>query len=384
MKIAVVAGTFPKTSETFVKRHVECLSRGESVLICHSLEKGYVPERPTFIINHQSHEPGISKKLRKCINFAQGRGFSGLSRQKMSELEKFLFEHNIDCILTEFGILGVNVLPVVKKLNMPLFTYFRGYDASSAIRKWHVRLGMADSVDLSLGIFAVSEFLIKNLSQYGISHSNYHIIPSGVDTKIFLPKPKDPNQALYVGRFVEKKNPLLIIRAFLSVCNRHPEARLIMIGDGPLLDQAKALIESHSHGDKIQLIGAQDHSVVREYMGSSGIFLQHSVTAKDGNTEGLPSAIQEAMSCGCAVLATRHAGIPYLIKDNENGFLVDEFAEQQYAEALSILLNNVPLQKKCGDSNRAVAEERLDCWYLQNKLETIISETIISRSSIVR
>ena len=63
---------------------------------------------------------------------------------------------------------------------------------------------------------------------------------------------------------------------------------------------------------------------MRDRLARAAVFLQHSVTAADGNTEGLPTSIQEAMACGDVVVSTRHAGIPEVVVSGENGLLVDE------------------------------------------------------------
>src|SRR5690606_14595561 len=106
---------------------------------------------------------------------------------------------------------------------------------------------------------------------------------------------------------------------------------LDMVGRGPELGSCRALCAQLGLRDRVRFHGAIDHASVKDLMKTSAYFLQHSVTAKDGGTEGMPTSIQEAMACGCAVIATRHAGIPEHVQHNVTGALVEEYDEGQYS-----------------------------------------------------
>ena len=85
---------------------------------------------------------------------------------------------------------------------------------------------------------------------------------------------------------------------------------------------------------RVDFLGVQGHAAIAELLSRARVFLQHSVTAPGGETEGLPSSIQEAMAAGSVVVSTRHAGIPEIVRDGENGWLVEEHEDQAYAQAL--------------------------------------------------
>jgi glycosyltransferase involved in cell wall biosynthesis len=187
----------------------------------------------------------------------------------------------------------------------------------------------------------------------GLPPERIHVIPYGIDVRRFAPsKHIDPNLLLSVGRFVPKKAPHLAIQAFSGISKVYPDARLEMIGDGELLNDCKNLAERLGIKDRVVFHGVRDHGFVREKMGRASIFVQHSVTALNGDTEGLPVAILEAMSSGTPVVATRHSGIPEAVIDGETGFLVDEKDVDGMAGKIGKLLGDEKLRSSMGDSAR--------------------------------
>ncbi|MCB1371311.1 MAG: glycosyltransferase, partial [Rhodobacteraceae bacterium] len=118
-----------------------------------------------------------------------------------------------------------------------------------------------------------------------------------------------------------------------------------------------------------------DHDFVRERLSRATIFLQHSITAEDGNTEGLPTAIQEAMASGCAVVSTRHAGIPEAVEEGRTGLLVDEFDGEGFAAALRRVLASPEGAAEMGRAARETAVERFDFLKLHARLEATIRQT---------
>ena len=105
------------------------------------------------------------------------------------------------------------------------------------------------------------------------------------------------------------------------------------------------------------------------------IFLQHSVTAKNGNTEGLPTAIQEALACGCITLSTIHAGIPEAVEDGVNGLLVPEWDEDGFAARIAQLLD-MEDRSAMTRAARDTAVARFDNAVLLEKVERIIRDTL--------
>jgi glycosyltransferase involved in cell wall biosynthesis len=135
---------------------------------------------------------------------------------------------------------------------------------------------------------------------------------------------RNPPNFLAVGRFVDKKAPHLTILAFRSVCDAVPEATLSMIGDGPLLEACRLQARALDLGEAVSFLGTRPHADVAAAMGSARAFVQHSIRPSHGDSEGTPVAILEAGASGLPVIATRHAGIPEAVLEDQTGWLVDE------------------------------------------------------------
>lgn len=378
MRVAIATGEYHLGGETFINRHIEHLFGGNTVVVCGRFRGDNPYGKPYFI-----RRDGLSGRdmlvapwwlLRNRIRHGTSRLPFGEAKQA---LVKFLHDERVEVILAEFGTQALALAPLANALGIPIFTYFRGTDASKAIRTERMRTAYRKMMPRLGGVFSVSQFLLDNLAKHGISHPNSTVIPSGVDIRRFAPQAKVPLSFLAVGRFVEKKAPMTTLRAFANATKDLPEARLDFIGDGPLLEPTRALAEDLGVSDKIRFHGAQPHNTVRDRLMSTQFFLQHSVTARDGNTEGLPTAIQEAMACGCITVSTRHAGIPEAIDEGETGFLVNEHDEDGFTQAISAAIS-VPDLAAMSARARHMAEVRFDNHVLLKLLERQIQEALTS------
>jgi len=305
---------------------------------------------------------------------AYNRLVHGTSRipvgERRAALIAFLKDQKVDLVLSEFGTEALGVTDLAHEMGLPCFTYFRGSDASYSLRSPSRVRGYKKMMPKLTGIFAVSQFLIDNLARYGVTHSNAHVMPSGVDVRWFQPGAKRPHSYAMVGRMVEKKFPLMTISAFLDATVDAPEATLDVIGDGPLLSAAQTLVAEAEAADRVNFHGAVPHAQVRDILAATSVFLQHSVTARDGNTEGLPTSIQEALACGCAVISTRHAGIPEAIDEGFNGWLCDEHDAAAYT---ALIRESLTADMTAMTANaRRTAQERFDNAILLQKTEDVL------------
>lgn len=173
---------------------------------------------------------------------------------------------------------------------------------------------------------------------------------------------------------IEKKRPDITIRAFISATRNLPDAVLEVVGEGPLEAECRNIINASGMAQKVVLHGAQSHSFVREKLSEAEVFLQHSVTGADGDTEGLPTSIQEAMSCGAIVVSTRHAGIPEAVSDGETGYMVEEGDEAAYAACISKALTMSVAEKQAfAKKSREFALDHLD----NRKLIKLVEQKIL-------
>ena len=376
MRAAIATGEYHLGGETFINRHIEHLFGGNTVVVCGRFHGDNPYGKPYF-----ARRDGVSGRdllvapwwlLRNRVRHGTSRLPFGESQRALT---RFLRDQQVEVILAEFGTQALALAPLANRMGLPIFSYFRGTDASKAIRTERMRAAYRKMMPRLAGVVSVSQFLLDNLARHGIRHDNSTVIPSGVDVRRFAPMDKRPLSFLAVGRFVEKKAPLTTLRAFAEATTGAPDARLDFIGDGPLLEPTRALAEDMGISDKCRFHGAQPHETVRERLMTTQFFLQHSITARDGNTEGLPTAIQEAMACGCITVSTRHAGIPEAIDEGKTGFLVEEHDGAGFAQAIRKAIS-APDPAAMSARARQVAETRFDNHKLLARLERHITQSL--------
>lgn len=361
MKTAIVTGDYHVPGETFINRHVADLFGGDTCVVTgryggsDPIGRAIFVRRDALSLGDRLIAPGAM--LYNRVRYDTARAPFG---RRKAELIAFLRDQKVRVILAEFGTQALALAPLANEMDLPIFSYFRGTDASKHVRRRRIARAYAKMMPRLAGVFSVSQFLLDNLARHGVpAHPNAHVIPSGVNVRRFVPVPKIPGTFLAVGRFVEKKAPDVTLRAFAHATACHPEARLTFIGDGPLLNKCKGLAGDLGVADRVEFRGQLPHDAVREVLQDTEVFLQHSVTAKDGNTEGLPTAIQEALACGCITISTRHAGIPEAVDHGVNGYLVEEFDENGFAKAIQTVLQH-PDRGTLARAARATAMERFD------------------------
>lgn len=371
--VAVATNTLGARSETFVSRHVEMLNGGRTVAICRRVEDRSVTDHPVLVIGGPGETPAVraGNRIRALWNQLYRGGIALPDARTEQAIAHFLVQHEVRCILAEFGPLGCIMQRAAAHAGIPLYVYFRGRDATSLLASSGVRRAYGRLFPEVAGVIAVSRFLLDNLRSRGFTHPNMHVIPSGADTDLFVPGVKDPGQLLSVGRFVAKKAPGLVIRAFARVAGRYP-VRLDMIGDGPLLGECHRLAGALGVAGQVRFLGAQPPETVRRQMASAYMLLQHSVTGPGGEAEGLPTVIQEAMAAGAVVVATRHAGIPEAIKSGRNGLLVAERDLDGYVAAIEQILGDPVAAAGMATQARRDAVEYFDAGMLRRRLEAVI------------
>ncbi len=259
-------------------------------------------------------------------------------------------------ILIEYGTVAHSFANLLEKLKMDYYVHFHGYDASVfdfANYNFYEHV-----IKSAKGVFAVSNEMRTDLLQIGFSPKQIYLNPYG-PRKIFKECVPEYNSKLIfsMGRFVEKKAPYNIVLSFAEVLKSVPEAKLIMAGEGPLLDLCVRLSKSLGIQESISFVGSVTSMDTIRFFNICHIFVQHSVVAHNGDKEGLPLAILEAQLASIPVIATAHSGIPDLIKDGINGFLIQENDIASFAKKIVFLLNNPTLAREMGACGKAIVEK---------------------------
>ena len=263
-------------------------------------------------------------------------------------------------------------------LDIPFVVTFHGYDAarstalSQGLSTWRYGRRIPGLSRRAGRVIAVSDHIRQRLIDRGCPGENIVTHFIGVDTERF--RPAEANAVtegplvLAVGRFVEKKGFADLIEAFKMVRETFPAAKMTILGDGEL---RPALAAAAGTGSGIDLPGAVSAGEVASWLQRADVLVVPSVTAADGDTEGLPTILAEAMASGIPVVGTRHAGIPEAIADEETGLLVPERHPADLAAAIRRLLADPATRSRMGASARTRAETQFSISRQSAALEAI-------------
>ncbi len=181
---------------------------------------------------------------------------------------------------------------------------------------------------------------------------------------------------LTVARLVEKKGVEYGIRAVARILERYPEIRYEIAGDGPLKNDLRSLIADLNIEKNVKLLGWKEQDDIVELMTRADVLLAPSVTSRDGDQEGIPVVLMEALAQGVPVVSTLHSGIPELIEDGVSGFLVPERDAGSLADRLAFLIDNPARMREMGFEGRKAVEMNYDSNKLNDQLVRIYKELI--------
>jgi glycosyltransferase involved in cell wall biosynthesis len=218
---------------------------------------------------------------------------------------------------------------------------------------------------------AVSDALRTHAAALGFPESRLVTHYNGVNLDVFSPAPVAPLEriVLHIGRLVEKKGTALLIDAFAQVAEQFPDATLVIAGDGPLRGDLER--QAAPLGQSVRFLGHLAPDRMAELMRRAWLLAAPSLTARDGDAEGLPNVVVEAAASGIPVVASAHAGIPEAVEHEVSGLIVPEGEVAPLAEALQILLAAAELQRAYALGGRKLAESRFDARRQAERLEQL-------------
>ena len=317
MRICITRSEKYSYSETFIRDQLAGFSKFAEVYPIHTSR---LPERAEDGSLLSSWSFWILHKIVKVITGRRNNHFSN------SGLKKYFLDNKIDVVLANYGLTAAHLAPICKAAGIPLLVIFHGHDASDKKLLHEYRTKYRALFSYASVIIAVSEDMKNKLIELGAAPEKVTVISCGVDTAKFKPSSANKEKIfLAVGRFVDKKGPLHTIRAFHEVWKKHPAARLIMAGaHSGLYREAKKLTDSLDMHDVVLFPGIVPHEEVRQLMNKAFAFVQHSLTAANGDMEGTPVGILEAAAAGLPVISTLHGGIREAVVHGKTGCLVPE------------------------------------------------------------
>jgi colanic acid/amylovoran biosynthesis glycosyltransferase len=342
--IVVISGGTDAYSETFIRAHIERLPAVVKPLY------GW----PPLSNGHEivSQFPSLREHVRRAV--LRRMGFWTFEGAITDELVRFFKRNNIKAVLAEYGPTGVRVMESCRRAGVPLVVHFHGFDAYCHATLREEGKHYSALFKQASAIIAVSRDMEQQLLCLGAPREKLYYNPCGVDVSLFggaVPESAPP-LFVAVGRFVDKKAPHLTLLAFKIVAEAYPDARLLMIGDGPLLEACKHLAKAWGIEHAVEFRGARPHAEVAVAMQGARVFVQHSLRTSYGDSEGTPVAVLEAGATGLPVISTRHGGIVDVVIEGQTGLLVDEGDVSGMASQMMRLASDPQLAGRLGQAAR--------------------------------
>ncbi|MGD1919379.1 MAG: glycosyltransferase [Pleurocapsa sp.] len=392
MRIAFFIDQFPSLSETFILNQITGLiDRGHEVdIYCDRpgnteqmhpdvakyelLDRVYYTPIPgnliwrclkgflLFLLNFYL-APAI---ILRSLNFLKYRSsFYGSLADFLTPLYlaiPLLKQQPYDIIHCHYGRNGLKavLLKDLGVINGKIVTTFHGYDISRylQIHGEGVYDYLFERADL---LQPISDYWYKKLISLGCNPNKVRleVHHMGIDCDRFEPlsiSSTDSSEIKIVGiaRLVEKKGLSYGIQAIAQLLSQHPQLNLSyqIIGDGVLREELEAQIKQLGVTKQIKLLGWKKQQEVKAIMGNADIVLAPSITSKEGDCEGIPVSLMEAMAQGIPVVSTYHSGIPELVEDGVTGYLVKEKQVDELTQKLKHLVSNPDLRQHMGIAGR--------------------------------
>ena len=232
-----------------------------------------------------------------------------------------------------------------------------------------VRYTRNELKEIGAVVIVLSTRMLRYLKENDFDLPGTQLIPNGVDIDRFQPVPADRNgeqrahTVVCVSKARYEKGLDVLLQAWHLVQEQRPEAKLVIVGSGPLQKQLEQMADALGIARSVEFAGLQSDVPGQLHRGLIGIL--------PSRWEGMPNALLEAMASGMACIATRVSGSEDLIQHGENGLLVESENYEEMARALVTLLEDTALAQKYGTAARATVEQSYTLEHVLNMYTAI-------------
>ncbi|WP_114213094.1 colanic acid biosynthesis glycosyltransferase WcaL [Escherichia coli] len=246
-----------------------------------------------------------------------------------------------DVFIAHFGPAGVTAakLRELGVIRGKIATIFHGIDISSREVLNHYTPEYQQLFRRGDLMLPISDLWAGRLQKMGCPREKIAVSRMGVDMTRFSPRPvkapATPLEIISVARLTEKKGLHVAIEACRQLKEQGMAFRYRILGIGPWERRLRTLIEQYQLKDVVEMPGFKPSHEVKAMLDDADVFLLPSVTGADGDMEGIPVALMEAMAVGIPVVSTLHSGIPELVEADKSGWLVPENDARALAQRLA-------------------------------------------------
>lgn len=399
LKICYLLGKFPALSETFVLQEIEHhVSVGASIRVIsisrqhESRDLARLSPEVRSIVKNVFDNRNLAQKAATTLTLVMdllfrplwwpvilGPGFGTIRDRLRTAGLAFAFARlgeEFDVIHGHFGSIGLKAV-ALRKLGLTaakIVTTLHGRDLSGTLRRH------GDSYYRNLFAFGdlflpISEHWKDKITALGCDPARIAVQHMGINCATITFKergnrPGEPTHLVSIGRLIEKKGHQFTLQALAALRQRRPDLPFAfdLIGEGPDLQHLKELAAALAIDDAVTFRGGLAHDQTLAMLDRAMIFVLPSVTASDGDMEGIPVALMEAMAMGMPVISTRHSGIPELVEDQVSGFLVNERDLDGLSRAIETILCEPERWNAMGRAGRQRVEREFDHAKLMSEL----------------
>lgn len=382
--IAYVLKMYPRFSETFILSEILELERQGVEVRIFSLKKPddgrfhadlarvrasvtYLPESPLLAWR------AYLRQHREVYGWCRGRYlrvlWHTLKRRRAGALKRLLQAGYIAPILRREGITHVHAHFASSATSVAHFLHRlagTGYSFTAHAKDIYIDTVNADVLERKLRAarFAVTVSDYNREHLRGLAGGDRVVrIYNGLDLEQFRPNgtaPADPPLVLGVGRLVEKKGFADLIRACALLRAEGRRFQCWIVGKGPLEADLRRLIADLDLGDTVELAGPQPREALLRLYPRAAVVAAPCVIGADGNRDGLPTVLIEALALGVPVISTDVTGIPELVEDGQTGFLIPQHDPAALAGAIRRCLDDPAAARALARAGRERVEQQFD------------------------
>lgn len=377
---AQYVATFLKPEMLHIYRQITALRQWHPVVICQKRENAERFPCADVIVMRKPRSHALRRIWQKQVC----GGPVTIYRSEARKLRELLQRIDARVLHVYFGHIGVHLLPLLEIADQPVIVSFHGADAQVGLEKRAHLLATQRMFGRATLVLARSESLGRRLAAIGCPPEKLRLHRTGIPAGEipFHPRSAPADGAwrcVQACRLIPKKGLATALAAFASFAQHYPHSSFTIAGEGPQLRQLERTASALGIRERVIFAGFLSQEKLRALYAESHLFLHPSELAPDGDQEGIPNSMLEAMASGLPVVATRHGGIPEAVEHGVSGLLVGE----RDSEALTgALLEMASSGAGYARISRAAAERvaaEFDLAGQTRKLEALYAEAVNRR-----
>ena len=303
----------------------------------------------------------------------------GLNRQWRDSLRN----HAPKVLHAHFGPDALAAIPICKELNIPLVATFHGFDITKNDTGAAWKRSRPAVFKAAYAVIAVSDYIRRALLDSGCPEEKIRQHYIGINTELFQGRKQEAERptVLFIGRLVPKKGCAYLIDAMKRVQRQLPDARLKIVGDGPL---RKELGERAASLRNVEFLGVKTKTEIRELLQEAWTLCVPSIVAPSGDAEGLGMVFLEAQALATPAVSFDTGGVVEAIEHGKTGLNVPSEDVGALADGLLTLLTDKPLRQAWGAAGRRRVHSQFNVRTQCGALENIYAEAMEGSGASLR